>query len=257
MSFYVLESNMSESLESLSSGFLTAPVEIRFRIYYEVLVKDAPINFGFERCHLDAPLLRKPAGLSSALLRVNKTVHREATRILYAENLFQFPDAYCFRQPEGDCFTFYSAVPYLTPFLQQIGVNARFLRHISFNFPKSFASRRPPVLQAAFIRVLELLKETCTDLRTVEIKSETPNGLLPLENIEQAGQMLQTLHDGGLKDIPSLEKVILVHPDHPKQEQVSASCEALRQYAPSIKWTVQRKKTPPIIHTDTSYLAYI
>lgn len=248
---------MPEPLESPPSGFLTAPVEIRFRIYYEVLVKETPVNFGFERCHLDAPLVRKPAGLSSALLRVNKTIHREATRILYAENLFQFPDAYCFRQPEGDCFSFYSAVPYVAPFLQQIGSNARFLRHISINFPKSFASRRPPVLQAAFIRVLELLKESCTDLRTVEIVSETPNGLLPLENIEQAGQMLQTLHDGGLKDIPSLEKVVLVHPDHPMQEQISASCEALRQHAPSIKWTVQRTKTPPMTRTSTSYLSYI
>ncbi|CAH0046428.1 unnamed protein product [Clonostachys solani] len=248
---------MSEPLQPESSCFLRAPVEIRFRIYYEIFVKDGPVHFGADRCQLDAPLVRRPEGLSSALLRVNKTIHQEATRILYSENLFQFPDAYCFREPEGDSFCFYSAVPYVAPFLQQIGQNARFLRHISINFPKSFASRRPPVLQAAFIRVLRLLRESCTDLRTVEIVSENPNGLVPLQNIEQAGQMLQTLHDGGLGNIPTLEKVVLVHPDDSLIEAFASTCEPLRQHTPSIKWTIQRKKTPPMTRTSTSYLAYI
>ncbi|VUC31967.1 unnamed protein product [Clonostachys rosea] len=249
---------MSKPQEPSPSVFLNAPIEIRFCIYYEVLVKDGFIDFGLIRCQLDAPLIRKREGLSSALLRVNKTIHREATQILYAENLFQFPDAYCFRQPEGDSFSFYSAVPYVAPFLRQIGQNARFLRHIRINFPKSFASRRPPVLQSAFLRVLELLQKSCTDLRTVEIMSENPNGLVPVQDLEQAGQMLRTLHDGGLKYIVSLEKVVLVHPDGLLDGGIAAEArEALKQHIPSIKWSIQRDKTESLPRTNSSYLAYI
>lgn len=66
--------------EQKKVGFLDLPLEIRDRIYRKVMVDDEPIDF----------YTRENLSHSSALLRTCKTVHDEATDILYGANTFHF-----------------------------------------------------------------------------------------------------------------------------------------------------------------------
>ena len=192
-------------------SLLNIPAEIRLHIYSELLVRDSPIVFGVYYGSRDPNLVRvRKSGLFPALVRVSKMVNREAIPLIYANNCFRFPDAYTAFNPSTDLTSYGGDVSYIAPFLRQIGANAGLLRHISIDFPTSFASREPLVLHAHHLRVFQLIRETCTDLRTVEISSQPPDGIISLWDADLAQQMLKTLDDSGLGSMPSLEKIVLV-----------------------------------------------
>lgn len=227
-------------------SLLSIPIEIRLRVYSELLVQDSPVEFRAGYGPNNPRLIRiERQGLCPAILRVNKTINREAIPLVYSNNRFRFPDAYTSFEPDTGLISYNSGVPYIAPFLQQIGSNAGFLRHVCIDFPTSFASWEPPVLHEEHIQVFQLIRDTCTDLKIVEIFCMPPDGIFSLWDVDLAAEMLKTLDDGGLKDMPSLEKILVVRGEYDIDEEALASRESLMQKMPSIKWVVEFTKVPP------------
>jgi len=97
----------------MSANFLKLPGELRNRVYELCLLRQEPVN-----PWIDFNLRQE---LSPGLLRANKTVHREASSLLYAQNRFDFTMA----TPED-----------VASFLGTIGRNnADCIRHVCVNFP--------------------------------------------------------------------------------------------------------------------------
>ncbi|PON21940.1 hypothetical protein TGAM01_v209196 [Trichoderma gamsii] len=227
-------------------SLLSIPIEIRLRVYSELLVQDSPVEFRADHGPINPRLLRmERQGLYPAILRVNKTINREAIPLVYLNNRFRFPDAYTSFEPDIGLTLYNSDVPYIAPFLRQIGSNAGFLRHVCINFPTSFASWKPSVLHEEHIQVFQLIRDTCTDLKTVEIFCKPPDSIFSLWDVDLAAEMLKTLDDAGLKDMPSLEKIFVVRGEYDIDEEALASRESLMQKMPSNKWVIELTKVPP------------
>src|SRR5436190_16020525 len=100
--------------EDMPPNFFSLPGELRNRIYELRLVHQEPIYPWTD--------YNPRLGLTLALLRANKTVHREASSLFYAQNRFDFTMG----TPE-----------HVASFLRQIGHNnADHIRHICIEFPK-------------------------------------------------------------------------------------------------------------------------
>ena len=212
---------------------LDLPLDIRLRIYSELLVQDSPVEFS-----------EVPHGkqcFSPALLRVNKSVNREAIPLLYSNNCFRFSHEYISYNP------YKSDVADLAPFLRQIGANASLLRHICINFPNFFRPQksRSVVLSKGHVQVLQLIRETCRGLRTVEILCHVSNSILSLCDVDLAAEMLLALHHGGFKAMPWLKKIVVVCEEFDIDQEDMAFRESLMQRMPSCIWSMELKKLPP------------
>ncbi|KAL7927172.1 hypothetical protein ACQKWADRAFT_279718 [Trichoderma austrokoningii] len=229
-------------------SLLSIPIEIRLRVYSELLVQDSPVEFGADHGPNNPRLVRRGGqGFCPAILRVNKTINREAIPLVYSNNQFRFPDAYISFESDTGLTSSSTDVPYIAPFLRQIGSNVGFLRHVCINFPTSLASWEPPVLHEEHIQVFQLIRDTCTDLKIVEMFCMPPDSLFSLEDVDYAADILETLNDSGLKDMPSLEKISVVRGEYDIDEEALASRESLMQKMPSIKWVIELTKVPPRI----------
>lgn len=104
-------------------GFMKLPRELRDRVYRLTLVRKAPVDF-------EVP---KDFGRSAALLRTCKTIHEEATEVLYGQNSFHFARN---RQHRGKYYdSSWAEVGYedVRRFLETIGpVNISKMKYISF-----------------------------------------------------------------------------------------------------------------------------
>jgi hypothetical protein len=99
-------------------------------------------------------------GLCSKLLRTSKSVHREASPLLYSGNDFELTNL----QPISSSLSSKSAV--LASFFSQIGrQNASFLRHICVDFPLFYYCRFD--LQDS-VTMLELIRDNCTGITKLE-----------------------------------------------------------------------------------------
>nr|XP_036579702.1 uncharacterized protein CTRU02_10178 [Colletotrichum truncatum]KAF6787382.1 hypothetical protein CTRU02_10178 [Colletotrichum truncatum] len=137
--------------------FFDFPLEIRLKIYSEILVQDESVDFETDHGPCNLRLVRlQQAGFSPAVLRVNKKINAEAIPLLYSKNRFRFPDAYISESYDQD-------VPYVAPFLRQIGSNANLLRHICINFRVPLVSCWTPTLHKDIIQTFELIREKCTN----------------------------------------------------------------------------------------------
>lgn len=228
--------------------FLSFPTEIRLGIYPELLVQDSLIEFGAAYGRENPPLIRLGRrDLYPAILGVNKTVNKEATPLLYSNNHFRFADASTSSDLTSDSKWYNYSAPYIAPFLRQIGLNTYLLRHITVDFPTSFTSWNKPVLHKGYSQILQLIRETCTDLRTVEMSCSPPDGILSLSDINRAAEMLRELDNGGFGAISSLERIVVVLGEYEIDEQDMADCESLVQMMPSSKWCIKLIKVPPRI----------
>lgn len=72
-----------------------------------------------------------------------------------------------------------------------------------------------------------------------------PAGINSLWDIDLAVDMLSTLHDGGLKAIPPLEKIVVIPGEYDINEEVVAFRETLTQRMPNSKWCIELKRVPP------------
>lgn len=129
----------------MSTNFLSLPSELRNKIYEQVLVDQESIN------PWTRPYPFRP--LTPELLRANKTVHREASSLLYAQNRFNL--------------TAHDSE--LVAFLDQIDRNnANHIRHICIEFPKfRYLDRHDVTLEDDSVRILAKIQSDCTNLSTL------------------------------------------------------------------------------------------
>jgi hypothetical protein len=187
----------------LGLNFFDFAIEIRLKIYSELLVHSEPIVFVADYGPLSPPLFRsKKEGLCPALLRVNKKAHSEASSLLYSNNRFRFPDIFVSTLSATNS-------PHVAPFLRQIGPQASLIRHICITFLTFDDFRHDrAILYEAHIKNLELIRDTFTSITTLEL-------LLPLDSANYAfgdspiATEALNLLDARFKAIPSLKEIIV------------------------------------------------
>jgi hypothetical protein len=185
-------------------NFFGFPTEIRLKIYSELLVHSEPIVFVADSGPSSPPLFRsKRDGLYPALLRVNKRAHSEASPLLYSNNRFWFPNIFTSIPSATDS-------AHIAPFLSQIGSQASLIRHIYIAFSIFDDYRRGRArLHEAHIKNLELIRDTCTSITTLELLLTFPLECAnyALDDSPIAAEALDLL-DTRFKAIPSLKEII-------------------------------------------------
>ncbi|KAJ9161147.1 hypothetical protein NKR19_g2579 [Coniochaeta hoffmannii] len=181
------------------------PAEIRLKIYSELLVLEESIPLVLE---YSTPPLRavrrrqKGDGLCPAVLRLNKQVHDEASPVLYSQNVFRFPS---FMKNLGSRDIVHTGV-----FLGQIGHNASLIRHITLPCPPTAVERDASgffQLPEGFIRNLELMRDACTSLSTLQLTMPMYLNIV-FSQWPVAANLLDAL-EPHLKAISSLETVLI------------------------------------------------
>ena len=181
------EASASSKTSGAPTNFLSLPGELRNQIYVYVLVDQDYIDLGTWFC---------PQPLFPQLLRTNKTIHGEATKLFYTHNRFNF--TMC--DPE-----------LLPSFLDRIGPdNSKHIRHIRIDFPWFRALNPGDVtLSDKSIRTLEKLKGCCANLRTLTMSQCSTNAtelrLDALDNPKVVTEALK-LVDTRLRAISSLQE---------------------------------------------------
>ncbi|MCJ1257758.1 hypothetical protein MMC24_005584 [Lignoscripta atroalba] len=220
-------------------NFFGLATEIRLKIYSELLILSEPIVFVADYGPSSPPLLQsKRDSLYPALLRVNKKAHREASPLLYSNNRFQFPDVFTSTQDATDS-------AHIAPFLCQIGSQASLIRHICIAFPTFDDYRHDRVrLHEAHIKNLELMRDTCTSITTLEL-------LLPLDLVNYA--LSDSLIAAGALDLLNTRfktisplKEIIVNFQVYGGEDLSDEMKKVRDCG----WTVEITKLPKKVWTS-------
>jgi hypothetical protein len=182
----------------MSTNFLSLPSELRNKIYEQLVVHQEPIN--------PCILYNGRYGLTPGLLRVNKTVHREATSLLYAQNCFDLT-----RFTFGD----------IPSFLEQIGRNnAAYIRHIYINFP-SFLYLDPSdiTLKDKSDHILAKIQSECANLSTLKTSLDSTNTMeLRLDRLDYPKVVVEALSlvNTRFRAISSLQEIIVeVYKDGP------------------------------------------
>ena len=180
-------------------NFSNIAIEIRLRIYSELLVNSGPIDFIADYGPPSPPLFRRQRdGLYPAVLCVSRMRHREASPVLYSSNCFRFPEV----------FTTLSALTsaHIGPFLNQIGSHARLIRHICIPFP-TFDYPQPAraILHEAHIENLGIIRDTYAGIQTLELLVPPEHCNYALSHDAIAAEALNLL-DIRFKSIPSLRR---------------------------------------------------
>ena len=137
--------------------FITLPLEIKRNIYAHYFHPQGGVYKPYERaralnfCHYETERsLRKP----NALLRTCRSVHAEATPILYGQHTFLFKDH------RGSCPVNYKDLPSMarmTGWLEQIGkTNASMIRHLQLVFQSQHAMLEASILYAKGNKMYQL-----------------------------------------------------------------------------------------------------
>lgn len=205
------------------ASFLCLSGELRNKIYEQVLVHhEKPI-----------PLLTYPwgwqsttLGLTPELLLANKTVHREASSLLYGQNRFNF--AICTSE-------------HVTCFFDQIGRNnANHIRHICIAFPniRDLGRHDAALEDNDSVRILEKVQSDCTNLRTLTTSLYSTNAMvLELDALENPQIVVEAvaLVDARFRVFSSLREVIVeVYEDGPSAD--------VRKTMESHGWTIKCNK---------------
>ncbi|KAI4859703.1 hypothetical protein F4820DRAFT_462268 [Hypoxylon rubiginosum] len=214
--------------------FFEFATEIRLSIYSELLVLDETIDFAADHGPPSPPLFRsKRDGLCPALLRVSKQVHREATPLLYSNNRFWFPQVFSGR----------TDIAHIAPFLGQIGSRASLIQHICITFPSFDHSRlRTAELQKEHVENLELIRDTCTSIRTLELLVPPDDRSYAL-GISQIATEATDLLNTRFRTITSLRKVNINFEVYPGEDIDDDVMEKLRGYGWAVTTTKLPKKT--------------
>ena len=213
-------------------NFSNTTVEIRLQIYSELLVHSGPIDFVADYGPPSPRLFRcQRVGLCPAVLRVSRMMHREASPLLYSSNCFRFPEVFT-RPPSA----------HISPFLNQIGSHARLIRHICIPFPTfDYPLPASAVLHEVHIKNLELIRDTCTGIQTLELSVPPENCDYALSQPEIAAEALNLL-DTRFKSIPSLEEIIVNLQVYPQEDSSDDVTETWHGYGWTVKVTELPKK---------------
>ncbi|KAF2475817.1 uncharacterized protein BDR25DRAFT_339807 [Lindgomyces ingoldianus] len=215
-------------------GFLDIATEIRLKIYSELLVLSEPIQFVADYGPLSPPLFRsRRDGLYTAILRVNRIVYGEASSLLYSNNRFRFPEVYA---------STWSAPTraHIAPFLNQVGLQASLIRHIYIPFPTfNYPLPDKASLHEAHIENLELIKKTCTKLKTLELLIPPGHSNYGLDDWPIAAEALNILN-AHIRTIHSLEEIIINFEEYPEDDP----SDDLTKKMHNIGWTVRVIRLP-------------
>ncbi|KAK0710390.1 hypothetical protein B0T21DRAFT_415949 [Apiosordaria backusii] len=244
--------------------FLALPPEIRVMIYSLLLCLDGPIRIdGVKAKPNYVPRIRyverkstmQRSRIYTAILHVNKTVYIEAVPVLYSRNLFQICNIHLaylessnpILGPSTNRFS-WSYVPFLAPFLGQIGANARLLRHIGLKSPEHLIDNYLfPELAKAF----QLLRDSCPGLKTIKIIAHLPPPPAPPINyvIKQDAKLFKAMDDCALGAMPSVESITVIYSllfwraRNPYKEDainlIMNNDDSLSRRLPSCKWSVE------------------
>ena len=188
-----------------SCGLFALPRHVRDDIYRKVLGVAHPLYLfkDSESPNVEIFAPEKPRRWL-ALLFTNRQLHAEASAILYGFNHFDVVD------------TTPSQADLLQAFLDGIGaVNAAHLSHISISFPVIEAWQGAVMFRESDLRCLNLLREQCTGLETLEALVQRGNSKALIEAGGQAGQDSRFVWEGlahthvQFKAIRSLRKIIV------------------------------------------------
>ena len=135
----------------MSSNFFSLAREIRDQIYELVLLQQDPIDYRRDR---DIWCIRPQ--LTPELLRVNKTIHREASSIFYSGNHFDLTAD----TPEQ-----------VALFFAQIGKkNADCIRHVLVKFPEILRGERDEViLDKDDVGILAKIQSSCANVTALTV----------------------------------------------------------------------------------------
>lgn len=144
----------------MSANFLSLPSELRNNIYEQILVLKEPVA-----CPTNSWLRQSPLrALIPGLLRANKTVHLEASLVLYAQNRFDF--TMCTSED-------------VISFLEQIGRNnASYILSICIDFSKfHYLDLHDVTLKDNSVRILEKIQSDCIKLGTLTTSLHSTNAM--------------------------------------------------------------------------------
>jgi hypothetical protein len=213
--------------------FFEFATEIRLNIYSELLVLDETIVFVADYGPSSPPLFRsKGDGLCPALLRVSRRVHREAISLLYSNNRFRFPQVFTDSRRTDSA--------HIAPFLGQIGSRASLIQHICITFP-SFDHSQPSTarLHKEHVENLELIRDTCTSIRTLELLVPPDHRSYAL-GISQIATEATDLLDTHFRTIASLKEININFEVYPGEDLDDDLTKKLRDYG----WAVTTTKLP-------------
>jgi hypothetical protein len=170
----------SSTTSAMPISFLSLPPEIRNEIYKYIVVQREPII-----CYTWSSSweLLYPLELQAKILRANKTIHHEASFLLYSQNSFRIIQLRRFElgTSEGPSFA---------AFLKRIGPeNASYLQHIVISFPRFnlYCGDGLGVnIRDDDARVFNQLRQGCTSLKVIQLN---------MTNLELAH--IQSLNLGG------------------------------------------------------------
>jgi len=182
----------------MPANFLNLPSELRNRVYELCLLHQEPIHPWMDYNHRQE--------LTPGLLRANKTVHREASSLLYAQNRFDFATA----TPED-----------VASFLKTIGDNnAACIRHICIDFP-SLRDLEPGnvTLEEGSDGILANIQSSCANLRTLTTSLSSTHAMeLRLDALDNPKIVIEALMlvNTRFRAILSLQDIIIeVYEDGP------------------------------------------
>ncbi len=181
-------------INSATMDLFAIPVELRLKIYSQLLVHSGPINLERREHPLPARLwLGEEIDLCPALLRTSKQVYNEAVSFLYSDNCFHFP--------KKGIETTYTTDTTLAFFLGQIGLLARLLRHVYVTLPNR-STWLVTQLHEDDIKDLDLIRDACVGITTLGISVAFTSGF-PVSTA-----FLDSI-DTRLKTFPPLQNVIV------------------------------------------------
>jgi len=197
----------------MSSNFFSLPRELRDQIYELVLLHQEVID-----PWVDYDRRQK---LTPELLHVNKTIHREASSLFYAQNRFDFTMG----TPED-----------VASFLGQIGRNnADYIRHICVGFPKFlYLDPGDVTLEDDSVGILANIQSGCANLSTLTTSLYSTNAMeLRLDALDNPKVVTEALKlvNTHFRGLSSLEEIIVeVYEDGPSDH--------IRRKMESHGWTI-------------------
>jgi hypothetical protein len=197
----------------MSSNFFSLPRELRDQIYEPVLLHQEPIDPWVN--------YNRRQKLTPGLLRANKTVHREASSLFYAQNRFDFTMG----TPKD-----------VASFLGQIGRNnADYIRHICVDFPKFlYLDPGDVTLEDDSVGILTNIQSGCANLSTLTTSLYSTNAMeLRLDALDNPKVVTEALKlvNTHFRAISSLQEIIVeVYEDGPSDH--------IRRKMESHGWTI-------------------
>ncbi|KAK7916902.1 hypothetical protein PG985_010510 [Apiospora marii] len=217
-------------------NFPDLPRELRDLIYQFCLVHKKPVDTCRYLQYTRPPIY----GLAPNILRVSKAVHREASPVLYSQNIFDLS--------KRSCDT-------VSRFLYRIGSNnADQIRHIKIAFPHVCGGPHVQFrLDQGFVDVLRITQGLCHRAHTVTISHwylsslVITSSLLPSDRTREVATAAMTWIDSQLRSLPSLRQIVVqpgdwLNPDdHIRQEMARLGWQttwmASRAAQDALLWT--------------------